>query len=1129
MKNPSLYTPRILMSILLALMGLGVSYAHADVIIDNGGPGTSSTEVSSATGYYGSKSVWARDGLKYTWTYTPSVSGTYDVSMWWTELSSRSTRIPVSIAHADGKDTVYIDQQVNGGQWNVLGRYTFTAGQSYKVVITAQAYPTSTCADAVKFVNVDGGENRPPTAVNDTATTTEGGAVSINVASNDTDDGGVDITTVEIVGAPLHGGALSNGNGTVTYTPEIDFTGSDTFTYTVADSQGLVSNAATVTVTVNAVSTEYVIDNGKAGTSYTGTWAVSGASGSYGTPSVWARGGSKYTWTFTPAASGNYELSMWWTNYSSRSTSIPVAITHAGGTTTTTINQQVNGAQWNVLGTYAFTAGQSYTVVITSQASPTSTCADAVKFTYLSGVENMPPTAVNDAATTSMNAAVIVNVISNDTDDGTINPASVMIVTQPANGTVISNGDGTVTYTPDEAYTGSDSFTYTVADDNAVVSNAASVTITVTAGNMPPTAVNDSAVTEMNTPVTFNVVANDTDDGTIAAASVAITSSPSGGTVVSNGNGTVTYTPSSGFLGADAFTYKVADNLGAESNHATVTVTVNAASTAVVVDTGNSGTSSTGNWAISGATGYYGANSLWARDGATYTWSYTPAASGTYDVSMWWTEYSSRSTSIPVDITHAGGTTRVTINQQQNGGQWNSLGLFPLAAGVKYTVKITSQASPTSTCADAVKFTHAGDVGNLPPTAVIDSISPNPALPGSVIEFTGHGTDSDGGDIFAYSWRSSIDGVLSSSASFTGSNLSPGQHTIYFKVQDLDGSWSTETSAHLNVTSLALNTEHIYLGLMYGAEYRKSEYVSVLESVGAYLDGSTWKYTNLSTGMNYEIHFVTNMEDARQALYTENAHVLLHGHANYGLGGYFLQSGDTIPTITGVHYIDDDRIWNYSTKTIGMSIKGMITKQAYPNWWPEFQDGTSGIMPYDFNDPRGNPPYNYYITYRISGDPTHYKVETARNGAVERFSGSGATPWYASDGSTPSAANAAHREYFITNTDTSGDYGTCGASPCPKPHYGSKTIIFRKDLEIDASKLKYKRLMFHTCSSFQYFASNFTKGIVFYTLANVDGAGGAMYLRAYLRGKSDAEIWATLQAYQPDYDYYDFNKRPSEQ
>jgi hypothetical protein len=117
-----------------------------------------------------------------------------------------------------------------------------------------------------------------------------------------------------------------------------------------------------------------IIDNSTAGTSFTGTWAVSGASGYYGTNSLWSRDGAKYTWTFTPSATGNYEMSMWWTVWPSRSTSIPGSIEYAGGTANVEINQQTNGGKWNVLGTYSFFSGVSYKVTITSQPGPSSTC-----------------------------------------------------------------------------------------------------------------------------------------------------------------------------------------------------------------------------------------------------------------------------------------------------------------------------------------------------------------------------------------------------------------------------------------------------------------------------------------------------------------------------------------------------------------------------------------------------------------------------------------------------------------------------------------------------------------------------------------------------------------------------------
>ena len=61
--------------------------------------------------------------------------------------------------------------------------------------------------------------------------------------------------------------------------------------------------------------------------------------------------------------------------------------------------------------------------------------------------------------------------------DGTIDPTTVSIVSNSANGTLVNNGDGTVTYTPDPDYNGPDSFTYTVQDDGGTTSNVATVDI----------------------------------------------------------------------------------------------------------------------------------------------------------------------------------------------------------------------------------------------------------------------------------------------------------------------------------------------------------------------------------------------------------------------------------------------------------------------------------------------------------------------------------------------------------------------------------------------------------------------------------------------------------------------------
>ena len=93
-----------------------------------------------------------------------------------------------------------------------------------------------------------------------------------------------------------------------------------------------------------------------------------------------------------------------------------------------------------------------------------------------------------------------------------------------------------------------------------------------------------------------------------------------------------------------------------------------------------------------------------------------------------------------------------------------------------------------------------GGSGNQPPVAMIDSITPNPAVVGTTDAFAGHGTDTDG-SIVAYNWQSSIDGQLSTAASFSSSSLSVGSHTIYFKVQDDDLAWSPEVSTTLTITA----------------------------------------------------------------------------------------------------------------------------------------------------------------------------------------------------------------------------------------------------------------------------------------------------------------------------------------
>jgi len=216
----------------------------------------------------------------------------------------------------------------------------------------------------------------------------------------------------------------------------------------------------------------------------------------------------------------------------------------------------------------------------------------------------------------------------------------------------------------------------------------------------------------------------------------------------------------------------------------------------ITIDNGDVGTSSTGTWSTSGGSSPYGTNSLWSRNGDTYTWSFSSQPAGTYRVHMWWSSWYSRGSSIDVSINHTGGPTPVEIDQSVNAGQWNSLGEYPF--GTSGSVTITAaDGSSVSTCADAVWFEYIS--GNTAPTAYIDSITPNPADPGQLVSFSGHGTD-DGG-IADYSWESDIDEFLSDQESFSTTSLSEGIHTISFKVKDDEDVWSEPVTQVLTVGS----------------------------------------------------------------------------------------------------------------------------------------------------------------------------------------------------------------------------------------------------------------------------------------------------------------------------------------
>ena len=208
--------------------------------------------------------------------------------------------------------------------------------------------------------------------------------------------------------------------------------------------------------------------------------------------------------------------------------------------------------------------------------------------------------------------------------------------------------------------------------------------------------------------------------------------SPSGSIPVNYGaNKTFAITPNKGYHiidvivdGSSAGTIPSYTFSNVTANHTIETTFArNYSSYETIIDNGDPDTSATGTWNVSAGEDPFGTDSLWSRDGATYTWAFTSPGTKVYKLFIWWTYRESRSTNIPVDIEYSGGTTRVFINQKQNGGKWNMIGAYPFESGESYKVTITAQPAPSSTCADAVRFVCIAG-GNTPRTGQTESHAP---------------------------------------------------------------------------------------------------------------------------------------------------------------------------------------------------------------------------------------------------------------------------------------------------------------------------------------------------------------------------------------------------------------------
>ncbi len=192
---------------------------------------------------------------------------------------------------------------------------------------------------------------------------------------------------------------------------------------------------------------------------------------------------------------------------------------------------------------------------------------------------NNPPVANPDLGTTEVNTPISGSLIGNDNDiDGDNLVINTTPTSNPTNGTVSINPDGTYTYTPDNGFTGTDSFMYEVCDDgNPSLCDQTTVTITVlpNTGNAT-SAMDDSGIGLINMDISGSMIANDSDpEGDGQMVNTVPVSNPTNGSVVINMDGTYTYTPNADFTGNDQFVYEICDDHSMSAcTQATVYLTV---------------------------------------------------------------------------------------------------------------------------------------------------------------------------------------------------------------------------------------------------------------------------------------------------------------------------------------------------------------------------------------------------------------------------------------------------------------------------------------------------------------------------------------------------------------------------
>ncbi|MDD2752225.1 MAG: Ig-like domain-containing protein [Candidatus Omnitrophica bacterium] len=454
--------------------------------------------------------------------------------------------------------------------------------------------------------------NNAPVASNQSVTTDEDVPAGITLNATDVDG---DNLTYALVTNPSHG-ALSGTAPNLNYVPNANYNGADSFTFKAND--GLAdSNIATVSITVTAINDPPVASDLLV--------------------TVLEDTPKAITLSATDADGDNLTYS--------------VVTNPKHGT--------LSGTAPNLAYTpdAKFKGNDSFTYKANDGQVDSNTATVSINIQHV----NHAPVAHHQSVNTDEDAAVNITLSATDADDDSL---TYSVVTSPGYGS-LSGTAPNLTYTPNESSYGDDSFTFK-ANDGLVNSNVATVSIKVKHVNHAPVAHDQSVNIRQDTPKAITLKATDKDKDSLTYTVLANPTQGSLSGVAPN----LTYTPNTGYIGDDSFTFKANDGQ-LDSDAATVSLHVKLppkAKISVVTPaptTGSAVTFSSSNTEIG------------SGDIVTYNWNFGDGSSSavanpshTFQNSPWWQDKTYQVTLTVTDSNGVNDTTSGTVNVSKLIGPW---------------------------------------------------------------------------------------------------------------------------------------------------------------------------------------------------------------------------------------------------------------------------------------------------------------------------------------------------------------------------------------------------------------------------------------------------------------------------